>query len=312
MRTRNILPIKRRKKIAISQQLPIVVNLNPRSTENKQNSIKEMIKVLKVDICTISESWDKETGQRNNAVEEAEKVESYLHMDGFKVIKNVYQRQKRGGKPIVIVREDKYFVTELCPNIITVPTELEITWVLLTPKVLVEKSPVTHIVVASLYYTEKTKRSLFLDHISSSFHHLLSIYGENTQWIFSGDYNRLNEKPICSLSSKLTQIVDFPTRLNPDRTLDKIVTSLHHWYQSPVPLPPLQCDPDKVGRPSDHLGVLWEPLSDEFPAREMRTVTFLPLPDSSVRSFCRWISNHDWSDIYNAQTSHEKADIFQK
>ena len=127
----------------------------------------------------------------------------------------------------------------------------------------------------------------------------------------SGDNNRLNEKPICNLSSKLTQIVDFPTCLNPDKTLDKIVTSLSHWYQSPIPLPPLECDPDKIGKPSDHLGVLWEPLSDEFPAREMRTVVFRPTPDSSVRAFGSWVSSHDWSEVYNTTTAHQKAEIFQ-
>ena len=121
----------------------------------------------------------------------------------------------------------------------------------------------------------------------------------------------MNEKPILNLSSKFKQIVDFPTRLNPDRILDKVVTSLSHWYQPPVPLPPLECDSDKTGRPSDHLGVLWEPLNHEFPAREMRTVHFRPLPDSSIKLFGRWVASNDWSDIYNAETAHEKATFLQ-
>ena len=125
------------------------------------------------------------------------------------------------------------------------------------------------------------------------------------------DIPRLQDRAILNISPNFSQVVNFPTRLNPDKILDKIVTSLSHWYHPPVPLPALECDDDKGGKPSDHLGVYWEPLSHEYPALNMREVTFRPHPDSSVEAFGRWVSTYTWDEVYNAETAHEKADIFQ-
>ena len=131
-------------------------------------------------------------------------------------------------------------------------------------------------------------------------------------WIFLGDFNTFNERPILNLSNQLKQIVDFPTRLNPDNTLDKIITSMSRWYKHPTPLPHLECDDDMPGRPSDHLPVLWEPLDVSFPANKMRSVTVRPFPDSSVREFGRWVAGQDWSELYNKGTVDEKAEFFQE
>ena len=40
-------------------QLPVVVNLNPRSVYNKKKEFKTMMEQLDVDICAMSESWDR-------------------------------------------------------------------------------------------------------------------------------------------------------------------------------------------------------------------------------------------------------------
>ena len=132
------------------------------------------------------------------------------------------------------------------------------------------------------------------------------------EWIFLGDFNKMNEKPILNLSKKFKQIVKFPTRLNPDSILDKIIPSISHWYCEPVPLPPLQCDEGKTGKPSDHLAVLWEPLHGHYPARSMRTVTVRPHPDSAIRAFGLWVSSYEWNEVFGAVTASEKAYIFQK
>ena len=109
------------------------------------------------------------------------KLENILQMDGYRIVKNVYQREKRGGKPLILIHEDKFYVTELSSNIITVPTNLEVTWALITPKVSVENSQIKRIVVVSLYYTEKTKKSDFIDHLSYSYHHLWRTSGVDYQ-----------------------------------------------------------------------------------------------------------------------------------
>ena len=55
-------------------------------------------------------------------------------MENFKVIMNVSQREKRGGKPAIIVNKKKYHIIEVCPNLISVPVEIEAVWVVLRPK----------------------------------------------------------------------------------------------------------------------------------------------------------------------------------
>ena len=272
-----------------------------------------MVKILSIDCGFISESWDRNFGMQNkdqNGNKE-QNVEKLLEMDGYQIFKNVHQRERRGGKPLLLIKTDKYYVTELCPNIITVPIELEITWALITPKIKFGNSAVKKIIVASIYYTEKTPKAKFIDHISHSFHFLLSKYGEGVDWIFSGDFNKCNIKPILSLSNNLKQIVKFPTRLNPDNTLDLIITSLSHWYRDPTPLPPLECDSDKKGLPSDHIPVFWQPLDENFPTKKQRIVKYRPMKQSSIQGFGQWISTYDWSEVYAMETAHEKALLFQ-
>ena len=71
---------------------------------------------------------------------------------------------------------------------------------------------IKHIALGSLYYSSKfTKKDEFLDHISESFHILCSKYGSNLKFILSGDFNRLNIKPILNLSPDLKQMVEVPT-----------------------------------------------------------------------------------------------------
>ena len=64
------------------------------------------------------------------------------------------------------------------------------------------------------------------------------------------------------------------TRLNPDRTLDPIITTLRKYYCEPVTKPPIKADWEKAGKPSDHLVVVMEPITKtlEIKPRVYRTV----------------------------------------
>ena len=44
-----------------------------------------------------------------------------------------------------------------------------------------------------------------------------------------------------------------------------------------------------------------------IPSRQKKTVTFRPQPDSGIRNMGQWILKHDWSEIYNIETAHNKA-----
>ena len=191
-----------------------------------------MMEQLDVDICAMSESWDR---KKNG-------LEKVIQMDGYQIVKNVVQRSGKGGKPALIIKKEKYFVKKLCPSVITVPPSVETTWALDTPKVQVNPE-VKHIAVASIYYAKRTKKKDFIDHICEAYNILMAKFGQGLHLIIAGDYNKLNINPILDLSPTLSQVVQIPTRTNPDATLDKIITSLSKFYLSPTTLSLSNGDP---------------------------------------------------------------------
>ena len=102
-----------------------------------------------------------------------------------------------------------------------------------------------------------------------------SKYRNGLHWIICGDTNDLKLDDILSLNSNLKQVVQNPTRLNPPRILDPIITTLSSFYQVPVWLGPLDPDPDMNGKPYDHLMVVMTPISVLYnrPARIKKKLT---------------------------------------
>ena len=85
------------KKVLVANQLPVVVNLNPRSIYNKQQEYRTMIEQLEVDCCFISESWDRDN----------QSLEQTIAMDGYQIVKNIKQRDGQGGKPALMINKSK-------------------------------------------------------------------------------------------------------------------------------------------------------------------------------------------------------------
>ena len=294
----NNVTIKRSNKLLTAVQLPVVVNLNPRSIYNKADEFKTMMEQLDVGVCFMSESWDRQSLG----------LSEVIGMEGYRIVKNVKQRSGQGGKPALIISEKDYFIKELCPDEFSVPPNVEAAWAMLTPKAGGKKGHVKHIAVCSYYYTVKTKRSEFVDHVSEVFNLLSAKYGPGLHFILAGDTNRLNLKSILNLSPNLKQVVSVPTRNNPDAILDTIITTLPMYYQCPVTLPPLDNDSDNNGKPSDHLIVYMPPISAGVPKKKLyKYVTFRPLPESGLLQFAEWIRAEKWETIFQATTAHEKA-----
>ena len=288
------------KKLSTATQLPIVVHLNPRSIYNKKSEFKIMIEQLDCDLCCISESWD-----RDNMG-----LENVINMEGYHIIKNVLQRRGKGGKPALMIKKEKFFIKELCPSVLTVPPTVEATWALLTPKVM-DNPALKHIAVASVYYAKRTKRKDFIDHICEAYNVLTAKYGQGLEFIIAGDFNRVNINPILNLSPSLKQVVQIPTRTNPDATLDKILTTLSKFYLPPTSLPPLDNDVHGNGKPSDHLIIVMKPISQlNNPPIKKKTITFRPLPESGMLMFRQWLDSETWQQLYQLETAHEKSEYF--
>ena len=224
----NLITVKRSNKLLEATNVPVVVNLNPRSLYNKQDEFRTMIEQTEAGICCVSETWDR------SHVAGGKLIADLLEMEGYRWIKNVIQRKRKGGKPAILANENDYFIKDLCPGVITVPTDVEVVWALLTPKHRASNSKIRHIAVASVYYSSsQTRKSDFLDHISEAYHILCSKYGSDLKFLIVGDVNKLKLKPILNLSPNLRQVLKAICRHNPDETQDVI-----HDNQSSIPLPP--------------------------------------------------------------------------
>ena len=131
--------------------------------------------------------------------------------------------------------------------------------------------------------------------------------------MIAGDTNVLKLDAILDLSPNMKSMVDKPTRLNPDRILDNIITDMAKWYQPPECLPPLDADDGSGGKPSDHLTVVMKPIDviNNKPARTERKVEVRPMKESGISMFGAWLKNHNWSEVYEAESVDEKSEIFQ-
>ena len=298
--------IKRNKSNIVLQslELPVVMNLNPRSIYNKTDEFQLLLEQYQADIVCMSESWE-----RSNLP-----LDKLLNLENFEIISNVKQRDFKGGKPAILVNKKKYHIKPLCPNPITVPIGVECVWSLISHKNCNSRSKIKYIAVAAIYYRgpKSTKKKELFDHIAETFHFLSSKYGSRIHFIIAGDTNRLNLKPITNLSPNLNQLVKVPTRLNPDRMLDPIISTLGKWYNEPVTKPPINAN-TKKGKPSDHLVVLMLLIAStlEIPPRVYKTIETKPLSQAGFSNFADWVENEEWSEMYSCNDPHLKAELFQ-
>ena len=129
---RHLTVIKRSKNIFQALHLPKILNLNPRSAMNKTEQISRFIEEEEIDIAFISESHDRKN----------KRLEDHIHLNSHKVISNLHQRptKEKGGRPAIIANKDKYHIENLTNTAISIPWGVEVTWALLTPKLVAKDS----------------------------------------------------------------------------------------------------------------------------------------------------------------------------
>ena len=84
---RNVKTVNRSNKAVQALSLPTVININPRSLNNKIEAFKTYIKEEEVDIAFVSESHERE----------GHPLVDSLKIDDFEIISNVYQRRGKYG-----------------------------------------------------------------------------------------------------------------------------------------------------------------------------------------------------------------------
>ena len=203
---------------------------------NKREEFVTFVEEMETDVIFISESHERPELTLDQIMTQLE-----CHV----VISNVHQRQGKGGRPALIINSRKYHVQNLTQSVIKIPWGVEVVWALLTPLNAQNDSVIQKIVCASIYLPPgrpAQSHTLLLDHLTDVYNILSSRYTKGLHWIFAGDLNRMNLDPILSLDSRLRQIVQDPTRLNPPAILDPILMTLGQYYQKPKCLPPLGAD----------------------------------------------------------------------
>ena len=301
---KNLVVIKRSNKVFQALSLPRVLNLNPRSIYNKIDEFVDFVKEEEVDVICMSESWEREK----------ETLDKVIKIDEYKVISNVFQRKGKGGRPAIIVNTNQFHVENLTNTEVNIPWGVEAVWAVLTPKNVNNSSKIQKIIVGSIYSRpDSRKKTVLLDHIAQVYSVLSAKYKQGVHWIICGDTNDLKLDNILVLNSTLKQVVQNPTRLNPPKILDPIITTLSGLYQVPECLPPLDSDPDKDGRPSDHLMVLMSPICviNNKPARALHKITYRPFSDEGLCKMQEWLSAEDWTELSHEESAHKKAEILQ-
>ena len=100
------------------------------------------------------------------------------------------------------------------------------------------------------------------------------------------------------LPQYMKQIVTKPTRQNLARLLDPIITKLANYYQTPEILSPLDNDPNKDGKPSDHSIVIAEPISEikNTCARQLRTIKVRPMQEHKLNILKSYFKCEQWDN----------------
>ena len=89
----------------------------------------------------ISESHDRES----------KRLEDHFVLENFQVISNVYQRQGKGGRPAIIVNNEKYEIQDITNTLVQIPWGVEVTWAILTPKNVTNESKIKNIALGPIY-----------------------------------------------------------------------------------------------------------------------------------------------------------------
>ena len=86
------------------------------------------------------------------------------------------------------------------------------------------------------------------------------------------------------------------------------------YYNPPSTLEPLDNDEDNSGKPTDHLTVIWKPLTNENPSKSKfyKSITYWPFPESGIREMGQWIQSQTWHDVFNSMDVNIKVDNFEK
>ena len=221
-----------------------------RSLWSKANSLGEDIIERESDISFLSEVWEKKENKFHQSC-----IEELLELKGIDYISTPRPGVRRGGGTAIAACPKKFSLVKLN---IEIPNAVEVVWGLLRPRKIVGR--IKKIILCSFYCPPRSpKKNILIDHISTVVNKL-KVEHPDAATIIAGDKNDLDESRIVAIDPAFVQLVRRATRK--DKTLSIVITDLRRFYVEPKVINPVPVDNPERGVPSDHNGVLVEPVNN--------------------------------------------------
>ena len=290
--------------------IPLCAVTNPRSGWNKIKNIRTFLQQVAPDVLVLSEHWG-----RKRAFESILASQYYKVIESSRGLKGIPTKGRNGqpkmsvtgGGVAIIYNEENFFVENAG---IEPPEGVEAAWAILTPKDR-ESETVKKILIGGIYIAPQSQhKQKTIDHIIESMFLVQSKYDCKVRFLVTGDFNKVNIDNLMESNGALQQVCTVATRKS--STLELVITDMATMFHPPTTLDPLKQDENTPGKPSDHGVIIVAPKSDvNFRLeRHKRKVHVRPMPKSRVAAYMRDVGTHNWSEVFNCDDPHQKAEQF--
>ena len=299
--------INRNPRINSSSELPVVAVANVRSLLPKMNSFIEKFENEEIEVCLISEVWEKQ-GKKNQHFQA--RVEETMELKGFKYIScGARPSGKRGGGAAILADMRKFTMEKLDIN---VPNNLEVQWAMVRPKQVLPSTKYREMIFCSFYSPPRSrKHRVLLDHLVSATHALMARYPGAAVYL-GGDKNSMPLAPLLLALPRYSQVVSHCT--HGVKIIDVLIMSCPELYAVPDITAPVLPDDPRHAAPSDHKVPVARPLACASVAvtNVYEERTYRPLPDSGRREFMRWVHSDVWESIPDEGSTTEQFREYER
>ena len=291
-------------KLVQALSVPKITLYNVRSAWAKWDNLSEDIQMRETDVMFLTEVWEKLENRKHQKA-----IENLLELKGLKYISIPRPGARRGGGTALISAENNFRITKLK---ISIPHPLEACFALLRPRNPTGK--ITKFICISFYSPPKLRSNKkLIEFLISTVAQLRSEH-PNCGIVMGDDVNDLKLPLLLAYDPSLKQIVRGFTNKNRDKLLDCLITTLHSLLQEPTILPPIQVDPGKTGKDSDHMGVECVPrnhlVTQGCKLREK--VVVQPLPESGLVELGFTLMKECWEGVEESMSSSEMVMAFEE
>ena len=128
--------------------------------------------------------------------------------------------------------------------------------------------------------------------------------------MWGGDFNQW---PVDEALSEFPDVKEAPVGpTRKDRCIDRVFTNFGRAITDTGTVPPLEPEPGAQGTRSDHRITFASATLPRHRTFEWVSYQYRFFNDQAVEEFGTWLAGRDWADVIEAESSNEKAEIYQK